>query len=108
MRPARRRSKPLIVTKTSAALGGRPDACLRATVRSARAGGSPAPKRMILAPSPGRARKKRRRWSAGVVCRIAMRAGQFSVQVAGLAEVNSALVAHSGWSMNGLRLPWKL
>ena len=33
---------------------------------------------------------------------------QFSWQVAGLAEVNSALVAHSGWSMNGLRLPWKL
>jgi integron integrase len=42
--------------------------------------------------------------------RVASRcaADQFSVQVPGLAEVNSALVAHSGWSMNGLRLPWKL
>ena len=31
-----------------------------------------------------------------------------SWQVAGLAEVNRPGVAHSGWSMNGLRLPWKL
>ena len=36
------------------------------------------------------------------------RTDQFRMQVPGLAEVNSALVAHSGWSMNGLRLPWKL
>ena len=33
---------------------------------------------------------------------------QLRLQVAGLAEVNSDAVAHSGWSMNGLRLPWKL
>jgi hypothetical protein len=33
---------------------------------------------------------------------------QFNWQLAGLLDVNSALVPHSGWSMNGLRLPWKL
>mgnify|MGYP006160738333 CR=1 FL=1 len=33
---------------------------------------------------------------------------QLSWQLAGLLEVNSAGLAHSGWSMNGLRLPWKL
>ena len=33
---------------------------------------------------------------------------QLRLQVAGLADVNSDAVAHSGWSMKGLRLPWKL
>ena len=38
----------------------------------------------------------------------ALRGQLASWQVAGLAEVNRPGVAHSGWSMNGLRLPWKL
>ncbi len=33
---------------------------------------------------------------------------QFNWQLAGFAEVNKASLAHSGWSMKGLRLPWKL
>ncbi|MBH1824784.1 PEP-CTERM sorting domain-containing protein, partial [Stenotrophomonas maltophilia] len=72
-----------------------------------RAGGQPEPAGIVgllagLLLGGGGVRTRRRPWTA------ALRGQLASWQVAGLAEVNRPGVAHSGWSMNGLRLPWKL